>query len=266
MADLTSTLSDRRLELADFLRRRRARLSPTKSTGRRRTPGLRREEIALLAGLSVDWYTRLEQGRDVNPSTDTLEALAEVFRLDEHEREHMFFLARGTRHRRLPDHEVVDDSLASALGAMNNPAQVINARFDVLASNAAARAFLCACGDNVLRSMFLSDKLRQCYVLFSKAEEDTVASFRASADQYLGDPRFEALLQELLAGSARFRELWARHDVRPKLGGRKLMRTPAGEIALDWHTLASPASSGQILVFYIGASPEDQARLCQLTP
>jgi transcriptional regulator with XRE-family HTH domain len=255
---------DHRRELADFLRGRRARLAPSSPGRRRRTPGLRREEIAALAGLSVDWYTRLEQGRDVNPSSETLDALARVFGLDQHEREHLYSLARATA-ARAPT-KLLDDSMRGALESMPNPALVLNPRFDVLGKNDAADRLFggacgCSVGFNMLRATFLDPIVRGHYVDIEAIERDTVAGFRHSSAPYVGDPGFDELVRDLIAVSPRFAELWAHHDVRPKVGGQKRVRSSHGEILLSWHTLLSPEGSGQKLIFYSGANPEDRDRL-----
>ena len=268
MPVMNPAFADYRSELADFLRGRRARLTPAAPGRRRRTPGLRREEIAQLAGLSVDWYTRLEQGRDVNPSSETLDALARVFGLDQHEREHLYSLARGETLRR-PSRDL-DDSMRGALASMANPAMVLNPRFDVLARNPAATRLFgeschgCGEGMNVLWATFMEPRMRELYLDMDMVERDTVAGFRHSSGGYVGDPSFDELVRSLLAASPRFAELWAQHDVRPKVGGSKRLRTRLGDVRLEWHTLLSPEGTGQKLLFYAGASDEDRARLEQL--
>lgn len=264
-----ASFDDYRRELADFLRGRRARLAPASPGPRRRTPGLRREEIAQLAGLSVDWYTRLEQGRDVNPSSETLDALARVLRLDQHEREHLYSLARGETRRR--PSTVLDESMRDALVSMPNPAFVINPRFDVLGRNVAAERLFngdgcggCDMGTNLLWATFMVPEMRGHYVDIEAVERDTVASFRHAAGGYVGDASFDALVRALLDASPRFAELWAQHDVRAKVSGSKHVRTPFGAVELRWHTLISPEGSGQKLVFYAGASEQDRARVARV--
>jgi transcriptional regulator with XRE-family HTH domain len=264
---------DPRRELADFLRGRRARLRPKSPGRRRRTPGLRREEIAQLAGLSVDWYTRLEQARDVNPSSETLDALATVLGLDTDERAHLYALARAgadrPASRPLPD-EPLDAPLAGALAGFAIPSLAMNARFDVLAMNPAAERLLGVeppgtPARNMLWSAFLHPARRARYTDLPTVEAETVAAFRASAAAHAGDPRFEALVRELHEASPRFRELWARHDVRPKVGGLKGMLTDLGPVVLTWGTLVSPTGSGQMLIYYAGHGDEDRRRLAQVT-
>jgi transcriptional regulator with XRE-family HTH domain len=274
---------DRRSELADFLRGRRQRATPTAaalSNGkRRRTPGLRREELAQLAGLSADWYTRLEQGRDVNPSRETLEAIARVLQLDDDERGHLFYLARpehaaaGARKPSASRQERADPAMARALEALNLPALVITPRYDVLAWNQATCGLLVDFGDvpprrrNILWMTFRDARLRARYVDVAAIEREAVAGFRFNAGSFVGDPEFDALIADLLETSESFRVLWARHEVRAKTSGTKLFRDARGEpLLLDWHTLLSPTSSKQQLVYYTARPGSgDEERLAEIT-
>ncbi len=254
--------TDRRSELADFLRGRRARLDP-RSTGfapgrRRRTPGLRREELAHLAGLSVDWYARLEQGRDVNPSRETLDAIARVLRLDDDERGHLFFLARPeVAPRTNARQERPDPAMARAVEAMRSPALVISPRYDVLAWNPAAARLLVPFDGlpprerNLLWLTFCHPPLRARYVDVSVIEREAAAGFRAGATAFVGDPDVDALVGALLEASEGFRAIWARHEVRAKVGGTKVFRAGEGRLVLDWYALASTTGSKQQLVYYV---------------
>lgn len=277
-----ATVTDRRSELADFLRGRRQRATPTaaalSNAKRRRTPGLRREELAQLAGLSVDWYTRLEQGRDVNPSRETLDAIARVLQLDDDERGHLFYLAR-------PEHaaafargivasrqERAEPAMARALEAMRLPALVISPRFDVLGWNQAARGLLVDFADvpvrkrNLLWMIFRDARLRARYVDVATIEKESVAGFRFNAGSFVGDPEFDALIADLLETSEAFRVLWARHEVRAKTSSSKLFRDARGEpLLLDWYTLASTTSSKQQLIYYTERQGSgDEQRLAEL--
>ncbi|WP_165373496.1 helix-turn-helix transcriptional regulator [Sorangium cellulosum] len=291
MSGARGIVSDRRSELADFLRGRRTRAAPLPGGGftgkRRRTPGLRREELAQLAGLSVDWYTRLEQGRDVNPSRETLEAIARVLKLDEDERGHLFYLARpepaGGTARSPARQERAEPAMTRALEAMRVPALVFSPRFDVLAWNGAACRLLVDFGDvpsrkrNLLWMTFHHAGYRACYADIGVIEREAVASFRFSASSYVGDPEFDALIAGLLETNEAFRALWARHEVRAKVSGIKAFRIEGrgagdrdaggGPLVLEWHTLASTTSSRQQLVYYTTRSaggPEDERRLAAL--
>ncbi|WP_437547711.1 helix-turn-helix transcriptional regulator [Sorangium sp. So ce367] len=273
---------------ADFLRGRRMRAAPIAGGAfagkRRRTPGLRREEIAQLAGLSVDWYTRLEQGRDVNPSRETLEAIARVLKLDDDERGHLFYLARPEPARAAARQERAEPAMARALEAMRVPALVFSPRFDVLAWNGAARRLLVDFGDvsprrrNLLWMTFRHAAYRARYAEIGVIEREVVAAFRFSASSHVGDPEFDALVAELLETSEAFRAIWARHEVRAKVSGTKAFRAEAegaggrdadgaGPLVLEWHTLASTTSSRQQLVYYTARAaggPEDERRLAAL--
>lgn len=262
MPEPRAQTTDRRTELADFLRGRRARLDP-KSTGfapgpRRRTPGLRREELAHLAGLSVDWYTRLEQGRDINPSRETLEALARVLRLDDDERGHLFFLARPEPSpRAAARQERPDPAMARALDALRTPALVISPRYDLLACNAAATRLLLPFDElpprerNILWLTFCHQPLRDRYLDIATIEKEVVAGFRASATAFVGDPDFDALIGALLGASEGFRAIWARHEVRAKVSGTKAFRAGDKRLLLDWYTLCATTGSKQHLVYYV---------------
>jgi len=272
--------TDRRSELADFLRGRRTRATPAaaglKAGPRRRTPGLRREELAQLAGLSVDWYTRLEQGRDVNPSRETLQAIARVLQLDDDERGHLFYLARpesphdpSAAARARASYEKAEPAMIRALEAMAVPALVISPRFDLLAWNAAACRLLVPIGDlprahrNILWLTFRHPAWRARYADISLVERESVASFRFAASSFVGDPHFDSLIADLLETSEIFRAHWARHEVRAKTGGTKGFRTSGEPLALDWHTLASTTAAGQQLVYYV-PRPGDEPRFAEL--
>ncbi|WP_437927244.1 helix-turn-helix transcriptional regulator [Sorangium sp. So ce291] len=293
MSGARANVSDRRSELADFLRGRRTRAAPAAGVAfagkRRRTPGLRREEIAQLAGLSVDWYTRLEQGRDVNPSRETLEAIARVLKLDDDERGHLFYLARpeaaGGAARSAAQKERAEPAMARALEALRVPAFVFSPRFDVLAWNEAACRLLVDFGDvpprkrNLLWLTFRHAAYRARYADIGTIEREVVAAFRFSASSYVGDPEFDALIADLLETSEAFRGIWARHEVRAKVSGTKAFRAEGGgaggrdadggaPLLLEWHTLASTTSSRQQLVYYMARAaggPEDERRLAALS-
>lgn len=285
-----ATVSDRHRELADFLRGRRTRAAPLEGGAfagkRRRTPGLRREELAQLAGLSVDWYTRLEQGRDVNPSRETLEAIARVLKLDDDERGHLFYLARpdplgGSARSGAARQEKAEPAMARALEAMRAPAIVFSPRYDVLAWNRAACRLLVDFSlvpsrrRNILWMTFQHAGYRARYAEIGVIEREAVAGFRFSASSYVGDPEFDALIADLLETSETFRMIWARHEVRAKVSGLKAFRVDgrgdggaeAGPLVLEWHTLASTTASRQQLVYYTARAAgeaEDERRLAEL--
>src|SRR5262245_17089970 len=225
----------RRVEFGDFLRSRRERLTP-KAVGiasgrRRRTAGLRREEVAELAGIGVDWYVRLEQGRTVSPSMTTIDALARALRLSRAEHAHLRALARDAD-RRAFTIETVPEQIRRLIDGLNQPAYVTGRRWDLLVWNAAAEEVfgfgrLAEADRNVLLCMFVNPATR---ALFGEgwAEEAKrmVAQFRATHDVWAGDPAFIALLDRLRQGSPEFSRWWGAHEVRSTASGRKVLHHP----------------------------------------
>lgn len=224
-----------RSELGDFLRSRREGLSPQAvglSPGRRRrTPGLRREEVAELAGIGVDWYIRLEQGRDVSPSATTVDALAAALCLSPAEHAHLRVLAAPPA-RRIFSREEVPEAIRRLVEGLPQPAYVTGRRLDLLAWNGAAE---CLFGfghpdeaeRNILLYMFLESRARR---LFGKtwAQEAgrMVAQFRTTFDVWAGDPAFVHLVGRLQEGSVEFAALWDTHDVRAPSAGEKCLEHP----------------------------------------
>ena len=236
----------RRKEFGDFLRSRRERLTPTEvglSNGfRRRTPGLRREEIALLAGVGTTWYTWLEQGRDVRPSVEVLSALADALRMDPAERQHLFILAdRHSPDLRANEPESVPEPLIRMLDSMKDqPAFVLGRRWDVLAWNNAAAAvfgdFRRLAGDarNLMHLMFTNDAHRALLVDWEDLAPLSLAMFRADSARYAGDPDFERLIARLMNESPEFRAWWPRHDVIHQPSTIKRIRHPtAGQLVFE---------------------------------
>jgi transcriptional regulator with XRE-family HTH domain len=233
-------------ELGDFLRTRRGRISPEQvglpSGGRRRTPGLRRAEVAQLASVSVDWYTWLEQGRPISVSIQVLESLVQALQLNENEREHLFFLARqqpppettGPR-------ETVSTALRHFLDQFNlNPAFAIGSRWDIVAWNEAARLVLYDFPHlslrerNVIWRTFTSAEQRRLVVDWEKHARRILAQFRTSYGRFPGDPYMTALINDLLAASPEFRAWWPDHEVlRGPEGVKKLNHPKVGELAFE---------------------------------
>ncbi|MCY1140155.1 helix-turn-helix transcriptional regulator [Actinoplanes sp. Pm04-4] len=267
-------------ELGDFLRARRNRLRPQdvglEPGGRRRVTGLRREELALLAGLSTDYYQRMEQGRDLRPSDDVLDAIAGALDLDENERRHLFTLARAARRpapappRREP--EIVPDGTRRMLRALATPAVVLGRHLDVLAWNDMAEALL---GDphdyppdrlNMLMLMFDDSRTaeRQCKDWEQQAL-DYIGMMRAAVATDPTHPRATAVVGELSIRSAEFRRLWARHDVRASVSGTKTFRMPeVGDIDLYWDTYPLPGQPGPVMLVFTaeeGSAGADRLQL-----
>jgi transcriptional regulator with XRE-family HTH domain len=258
-------------QLGEFLRARRELTRPEDfglpDPGRRRVPGLRREEVALLAGMSADYYIRLEQGRDRHPSDQVIEALARVFTLDDEGVAHLRALARpATRRRRRPSQpERVSPRLERLLDAWSDtPALVLGRYLDVLANNRLA-AVVNSCsvkGQNQLRVMFLDPETRRIYADWETVAAETVANLRTTAGTDLDDPRLTELVGELSLKSDDFRRLWARHDVGAKTAGTKRYAHPlVGDLTLAYETFAVNGSPGQFLIVYHAepGSPSEQA-------
>ncbi|MEV6397577.1 helix-turn-helix transcriptional regulator [Streptomyces sp. NPDC051907] len=248
-------------DLGDFLRSRRARIQPDDvglpSHGRRRVPGLRREEVAQLAGVSVDYYIRLEQGRGTSVSDSVLDAVARVLRLDETEREHLHDVARPKRRTPAPERQQVRPGLQLLLDTVENaPAYIFGRRLDVLAWNALGDALvgytqMAPKERNVLRQVFLDPAAADLYPEWSAVAAETVAFLRLDAGRHPDDGRLASLVGELSMKSEHFRRLWADHQVRDKTYGVKRVAHPlVGELTLPYETLSPPGDPDQLLVVY----------------
>jgi transcriptional regulator with XRE-family HTH domain len=255
--------------LGSYLQARRALITPEQAgipAGlHRRVAGLRREEVALLAGISPDYYLRLERGRDRNPSEQVLTALARVLQLDDVEHRYLVELAeprRRARPRRRP--ETVPARLGSLLTAVGVPALVEGRAFDVLAANPLAAALnpRLRPGENRLRSLLLDPDERGFHTDWEAATAEFVGSFRRSIDDAADDPRVVELVGELSLASARFRTLWARHDVHRLAGGTTTVHHPVvGDLRL--HRDKLPVD-GLTLVLYYADTGSDSAEKLQL--
>ncbi|MEW9552693.1 helix-turn-helix domain-containing protein [Nonomuraea sp. NPDC050783] len=243
--------------LGDYVRARRELVTPEQagipSTGVRRVPGLRREEVAMLAGISADYYLRLEQGRDRNPSAQVLESLARVLRLDDDATAYLLRLGAGEprRRRRRPRKETVPPGVAKLVGTLALPAYVEGRYFDVLAANAPATALSprLAAGRNRLRDVFLDPAEQALYPDWRDAAQGMVAGFRASVGTDTDDPRFIELVGELSLASPLFSRLWARHDVNTCHGTPKHLDHPqVGSLWLNRERLAVSGTPGRTLV------------------
>jgi transcriptional regulator with XRE-family HTH domain len=245
--------------LGDYLRARRELVQPDSVglpvNGARRVAGLRREEVAMLAGISSDYYLRLEQGRDRNPSIQVLESLARVLHLDQAATDYLLGLVtpRPRHHRRRPRHETVPASIRQLLDVLGLPGFVEGRYFDVLAANSLARALSPNLqeGQNRLRAVFLDPAERALYPDWDQATARLVAGFRESVGTDTDDSRFVQLVGELSLSSERFRQLWARHDVQTREGMPALIRHPqVGDLTLRREKLAIGGAGGQLLVLY----------------
>jgi transcriptional regulator with XRE-family HTH domain len=261
---------DRANLLGEYLRARRALVTPEQAGlapgAHRRVPGLRREEVAMLAGISADYYLRLERGRDKNPSPQVLASLARVLRLDELEEEYLLGLAAARperKRRRKP--ERVPARLHQLLAGVGIPAFVEGRAFDVLASNQLAVALSPRLrpGYNRLRSLLLDPEEQEFQQDWTRSAEGFIAAFRKSVGDDTGNPRFVELVGELALSSERFRTLWARHDIRNLDGGTTTVNHPVvGELRL--HRDKLPAGEGLLLVLYYadqGSESDEKLRL-----
>jgi transcriptional regulator with XRE-family HTH domain len=240
----------RRRELAAFLRSRRERITPDSvglpEGGRRRTPGLRREEVASLAGVGVTWYTWLEQGRDIHASPEVLEAIARTLQLDRFERKHLLTLAGapdGTASG--PDCYAVSAPVRAMLDKLSPyPAVVVNPRTDLLAYNETYGRLIVdldALPPEDRNSMWLiatRPEYREAIVDFEAGFARVVATFRGVYADHVGDPAWKALLGRLKAASPEFRELWERHDVAvPQQGFKRIINAKVGLLRFEYTNL-----------------------------
>ncbi|MHA6629863.1 helix-turn-helix domain-containing protein [Pseudonocardia sichuanensis] len=248
--------------LGGFLRARRAQVGPADvglaAGGPRRVQGLRREELALLAGISTDYYIRLEQGRDRHPSREVLEALARVLQLDEDAVRHMQALTRPTRRRRRPTHRAtIRPSVEVLVHAMTQtPAAVVDRYLTVLTANPLAQCLHSglATGRNLLRDVFLDPGTADAYPELEAVRRETVAGLRAFAGTDLDDPFLTDLVGELSLKSRAFGQMWARQDVRHCRAGTKRFRNPlVGDLTLAYDSFDVGGSTGQTMIVYTAA-------------
>jgi len=262
-----------RNDIQEFLTSRRAKITPQQAKlpaygGNRRVTGLRREEVAMLAGVSVDYYTKLERGNFGSVSEGVLEALVRALQLDEAEREHLFHLANATATIRPGGHRESSPVVRQAVqrvvdGLADAPAFVRNNRRDLLASNALGRALYSPIYDgtppgqpvNTVRYLFFDPTARAFFTDWNKAAADVVANLRTELGRDPHDRLLQELINDLLARSTEFAALWASHDVRYHDTGFKSVHHPEfGDFDLTFETMDLPADPGQALIVY-GAEP-----------
>nr|WP_246422368.1 helix-turn-helix transcriptional regulator [Nocardiopsis mwathae] len=259
---------DRQEELREFLRSRRARLRPedaglTRSSGfsgRRRVPGLRREELAQLAGVSIDYYVRLEQGRAGQASPEVLDAVAKALQLDAFERAHLYALVRGEDVPPSGEHrQEIRPGVRALLDALENvPAYVVGRRLEILAWNELARILIADFPAlshrerNLARLTFLDPSAQQRYIRWQEKAEDTVAFVRLDAGRHPDDPELAQLIEELSSQSEDFRRMWSEHDVRDITHGPKPLYHPlVGVLQVSFETLQLPDEPDQAVVVYL---------------
>jgi transcriptional regulator with XRE-family HTH domain len=250
----------RRIEFGDFLRSRREKLTP-KVVGlaagrRRRTSGLRREEVAELAGIGVDWYVRLEQGRTVNPSITTVDALARALRLSKAEHAHLRALARDADRPAFAI-ENVPGAIRRMVEGLNVPAYITGRRWDLLAWNAAADEVFrfSRFGEtdrNILLHMLTNPATRKLFgASWTDEAKRMVAQFRVTYDVWAGDPAFAALLEQLRERSPEFVAWWEAHEVRATASGRKSLNHPrSGRLQFEYSSFQANDDPSLKLVIY----------------
>jgi transcriptional regulator with XRE-family HTH domain len=265
-------------ELGDFLRTRRARLRPDEvglaSYGARRVPGLRREELALLAGVSVTYYTRLEQGQSQNASDDVLDAIARALQLNDDETAHMRDLAhpRKRRRRKPTKPESARPGIRRMIAAMDGVAAIaMDRRSDVLTWNRLGHNLLaghCDAGSvdsdrpNLTKMLFLDPHTRELYTRWEEEAKRSVASLRLVAGRHVDDHHLASLIGELSMKSPEFATLWSRHPVLNCTSGMKYFHHPVvGQMELSFEAVHLPDDSGQRILLYSAepGSPSEAA-------
>jgi transcriptional regulator with XRE-family HTH domain len=244
--------------LGEYLRARRELVTPEQAgipvLGIRRVAGLRREEVAMLAGISADYYLRLEQGRDRNPSVQVLESIARVLHLDDGTAAYLLSLAADKpRRTKRARKETVPIGIAKLVAGLPLPAFVEGRYLDVLVANPLATAISprWTTGANRLRDVFLDPAEAELFPNWELATQGIVAGFRQSVGTDTDDPRFIELVGELSLSSDRFRQLWARHDVGPRRGVEMVLNHPqVGELRLNREKLVVGGTDNIMLVIY----------------
>ncbi|WP_122818959.1 helix-turn-helix domain-containing protein [Nocardioides pantholopis] len=260
--------------LGDYLRARRGLVSPQQvgipDAGTRRVPGLRREEVAMLAGISADYYLRLERGRDRNPSTQVLEAIARVLQLDQAHLAYLRTLACDgpAPRRRRPHPETVPPGVATLVASLPHPAYVEGRYFDILVANGWARALSprLVVGGNQLRDLFLDPAEQALHPDWHGSTACLAANLRHAVGTDTGDPRFIELAGELSLASPRFSDLWARHDVKTQFGAPMRFDHPqVGEMTLNRERLSVDGTDGlHLVVFHPDPGTESAEKLALL--
>ncbi|WP_160573835.1 helix-turn-helix transcriptional regulator [Actinomadura physcomitrii] len=267
----------RRQGLGEFLRARRSQLRPetvgiAADRGRRRVPGLRREEVAGLAGVSYSWYTRLEQGRDVHATAEVIDSIAAALRLGHDEHRHLRRLAGLPLHPFDGGDEAVDEHTRQLLERQSPaPAYVVGPRFDYLAWNDALALVFCDVGAlppprrNVLWATFMVSSVRTSLVAWEEHARSVIGQFRAEAAAHPTDQRFAAMAAELVAASPEFRQWWATHEIVRAAGGDQAFRHPnVGLISTHLIQMRLIDRPSLKVVIHSPATRDDERRLDEL--
>lgn len=270
---MTVPAERRRVELGRFLRARRARLGPEEfgmpAGSRRRTPGLRREEVALLAGVGITWYTWLEQGREINASIQVLDAVARTLRLDPAERRHLYVLAEAVPVLAGTCPGAVPEAIGEIVRSLDPlPAVVSNGRFDTLAANEAYADLFSDWHEspcvhkNGLWCCLSEPTAREKFPQYEAEMRYMVARMRSAYARYVGDPDWEEDIRRLCKMSGEFAELWSLHEVAdPEPRTRTYIHPAAGPLTFTVSELEIPGSYPARLVVYTPADDETRKRL-----
>lgn len=269
------TTTVRRTELSEFLRAHRAAVSPADAGlpagPRRRTPGLRREEVAVLAGVGVSWYQWLEQGRDITVSGQVLDAVARVLRLTDPERRHLYVLAG--LNPPLPtepaEHTLGADITRLLDGWLPNPAHVVDRYWNFVAANASARSLFGweeTVAGNCLVDFFTDELYRARYLHWARVAPTVVAHYRHEMTLHGADDGYTAVLADIAARSTEFAELWSRQEVQPPNPTVKTLLHPrVGELVVEGRMLHLPDRPDVALVLHTPRNAESAARIAELT-
>jgi transcriptional regulator with XRE-family HTH domain len=266
----------RRRELAAFLRSRRERIAPEQvglpPASRRRTPGLRREEVATLAGVGVTWYTWLEQGRDIHASPQVLDAIARTLLLDPHERTHLYTLADAQDANPARECQSLPPTIQPLLEHLEPyPACVRNARYDVLAYNSTYRHLIEDLDQlpfedrNMMWLLFTNPAWRAALIDWDDSTRRMVAEFRAAMAEHVGEPAWKCIVNRLTKASSEFADLWERHDIAaPENRTKRFLHPDVGLLRLDYTNLWLGQRLGTRMITYTPADEQTRARLERL--
>jgi transcriptional regulator with XRE-family HTH domain len=273
---MNMTSAAQRVQLSEFFKRCRERLSPgavgLPQGGRRRTPGLRREDVAALAGLSATWYTWLEQGRDVRASDRVLEGLSRTLRLSAEERDYLFSLAQN---RPAPLQsarvEAIPETVKRSLDALNMPAEVITPRWDVIYWNSMVKLFfrdydaLPPEQRNLIRILMTSPEYQEDPEEYDAMARRIIAKLRVDYSQASSDPSFDALIEEMSDISPLFRELWRSAEIRSRSEGVHLLKHPQfGGISFEHTSYLVEGAPTLRVVIFTPYDPESAAKVARI--
>ena len=271
---MDKSATSRQVELGNFLRSRRERSDPLAfgivSAQRRRTPGLRREEVAGLAGIGIDWYIRLEQGRNVSPSPATIDAIADALRLGPAEHDHLRSLVRGLQRRPFVL-ELVPESLRNIVEGLDQPAYVTGRRLDLLAWNAATADLFTDFGampkrdQNLLAYVLINPHARSLFGGgWTREARHLIAMFRVAYDQWAGDPAFSELHERLQQECPEYTAWWKAHDVRlPQAGVKLLDHATRGKLCAEYATFQANVDPAlKFVIFSVNAVVHHEVMDC----